>query len=155
LAVEIERAGDGPAWLIDTDSQHASHWHERRAEESPSASMRRSRIREGLKRAADEGAAYCLIDTAPTISEQSRAMVALADLVIIPVRPRQDLWPVGERWTRRRNSASRPVRHHAVEGEFQHHRASCRRAPGTAAWPPVHRQPRRYAVAMTGQHRPN
>lgn len=99
LAVEIERAGDGPAWLIDTDPQGTlSHWHERRAEETPNRiDVPIPRIRAGLTRAAEDGAAYCLIDTAPTISEQSRAMVALADLVIIPVRPSPaDLWSVGE-----------------------------------------------------------
>src|ERR1700731_990656 len=34
LAVEVERAGDGPAWLIDTDKQATlSLWHERRESE--------------------------------------------------------------------------------------------------------------------------
>ena len=34
LAVEAERQGDGPVWLIDTDKQGTlSQWHERRAAE--------------------------------------------------------------------------------------------------------------------------
>jgi chromosome partitioning protein len=36
LSVEAERAGDGPAWLIDTDQQGTlSQWHERREAEKP------------------------------------------------------------------------------------------------------------------------
>lgn len=46
---------------------------------------------------AERGAACCFIDTAPTISEQSAALVNLADLVLIPVRPSPaDLWAVSE-----------------------------------------------------------
>ena len=42
-------------------------------------------------------AAYCFIDTAPSISEQITALLELADLVIIPVRPSpSDLWAVSE-----------------------------------------------------------
>lgn len=40
LAVEVERAGDGPAWLIDTDKQGTlSLWHERRESDTPQASI--------------------------------------------------------------------------------------------------------------------
>jgi chromosome partitioning protein len=80
LAVEVERAGDGPAWLIDTDKQGTlSLWHERR------------------KRLQESGGAYCFIDTPPTISEQSETVLGLADLVLIPVRPSPaDLWAVSE-----------------------------------------------------------
>ena len=36
LAVEVERAGDGPAWLIDTDKQGTqSLRHERRESDTP------------------------------------------------------------------------------------------------------------------------
>ena len=36
LAVEAERKGDAPAWLIDTDKQGTlSLWHERREAETP------------------------------------------------------------------------------------------------------------------------
>jgi chromosome partitioning protein len=44
-----------------------------------------------------QGAAYCFIDTPPTISEQNSAILGLADLVLIPVRPSPaDLWAVSE-----------------------------------------------------------
>jgi chromosome partitioning protein len=42
-------------------------------------------------------AAFCVIDTAPTISDQTASLVTYADLVVIPVRPSpSDLWAVAE-----------------------------------------------------------
>lgn len=99
LAVEAERAGDAPAWLIDTDEQATlSQWHDRRDHDTPQrAEMPFSRLAEGVANIADRGAAYCFIDTAPTISAQSAAIIGLADLVLIPVRPSPaDLWAVSE-----------------------------------------------------------
>lgn len=99
LAVEAERVGDAPAWLIDTDKQATlSLWHERRDEDTPQrAEMPFTRISDGLANLAARGAAYCFIDTPPTISEQSAAVVSLADLVLIPVRPSPaDLWAVAQ-----------------------------------------------------------
>lgn len=99
LAVEAERNGDTPTWLIDTDKQGTlSLWHERREAETPQrADVPFSRLDAGLKTLADRGAAYCFIDTAPTISEQSAFLLRLADLVLIPVRPSPaDLWAVSE-----------------------------------------------------------
>lgn len=98
LAVEAERS-QTPAWLIDTDKQGTlSLWHERREAEFPQrADLPFSRLADGLKTLADRGAAYCFIDTAPTISEQSTSLLHLADLVLIPVRPSPaDLWAVSE-----------------------------------------------------------
>jgi chromosome partitioning protein len=99
LAVETERASDGPAWLIDTDKQGTlSLWHERRESETPQrADVPFARLEQGLKMLADSGAAYCFIDTPPTISDQSETVLGLADLVLIPVRPSPaDLWAVSE-----------------------------------------------------------
>jgi chromosome partitioning protein len=99
LAVEAERAGDAPAWLIDTDEQGTlSQWHERRQAETPQrAEMPFARLATGLGNMAERGAAYCFIDTAPTISGQSASLIDLADLVLIPVRPSPaDLWAVAE-----------------------------------------------------------
>jgi chromosome partitioning protein len=99
LAVEAERCGDAPVWLIDTDKQATlSLWHDRRAAETPQrADVPFAQIAAGLKNLADRGAAYCLIDTAPTISDQNAALIKLADLVLIPVRPSPaDLWAVSE-----------------------------------------------------------
>ena len=99
LAVEVERAGDGPAWLIDTDKQGTlSLWHERREAETPQrADVPFVHLAQGLKRLQESGGAYCFIDTPPTISEQSETVLGLADLVLIPVRPSPaDLWAVSE-----------------------------------------------------------
>ena len=73
-------------------------WHERREEDSPQRlEVPFPRLAAGLETIAANGAAYCFIDTAPTISEQSAAVLKLADLVLIPVRPSPaDLWAVSE-----------------------------------------------------------
>ena len=99
LAVQIERDGEGPAWLVDTDKQATlTRWHERREDETPQRlDAPFSRLAEGLGKLNKQGAAFCLIDTAPTISEQSTTVLHLADLVLIPVRPSPaDLWAVSE-----------------------------------------------------------
>jgi chromosome partitioning protein len=100
LAVEAERAGDGPAWLIDTDKQGSlSRWHDRRQSETPQrGEMAFGELVTGLKNIAGRhGATFCFIDTAPTISSQSAAIIALADLVLIPVQPSPvDLWAVAD-----------------------------------------------------------
>lgn len=100
LAVQAERAGDGPVWIIDTDQQATlGQWHNRREPTVPQrAEMPFAELTRGL--AAIEvkhGARYCLIDTAPADSKENRAIFALADLVLIPVRPSpNDLWAVGQ-----------------------------------------------------------
>jgi chromosome partitioning protein len=99
LSVEAESKGDKPVWLIDTDKQATlSLWHERREVESPQrADVPFAQIADGLVTLADRGAAYCFIDTAPTISDQNVSLIGLADLVLIPVRPSPaDLWAVSE-----------------------------------------------------------
>ena len=54
----------------------------------------------------DSGAAYCFIDTPPTISDLSETVLGLADLVLIPVRPSPaDLWAVSETVSLVKNAA--------------------------------------------------
>lgn len=99
LSVECERCGDGPACLIDTDKQATlSLWHQRREQDTPQRiELPFARLAQGVAALAERGMAYCFIDTAPTISEQSAAVLELADLVLIPVRPSPaDLWSVSE-----------------------------------------------------------
>lgn len=99
LAVEAERAGDAPTWIIDTDRQATlTRWHERRQSDTPHrGDVRPERLMTGLATLSSQGATFCFIDTAPTISEQTAALIHLADLVVIPVRPSPaDLWAVTE-----------------------------------------------------------
>jgi len=99
LAVQAERVCDTPTWIIDTDKQGTlSLWHERRAADTPQrADVPFTRLAAGLQTLADQGSAYCFIDTPPTISDQSASLLQLADLVLVPVRPSPaDLWAVAE-----------------------------------------------------------
>jgi chromosome partitioning protein len=95
LAVEAERAGDGPVYMIDTDPQGTlSTWHEHREAETPQrVEVPLEAIGEGLEMLRQRGAAWCLIDTAPTRTDQNVALFRLADLVLVPIRPSpSDLW---------------------------------------------------------------
>lgn len=100
LAVEAERAGDGPAWVVDTDKQGTlSRWHDRREAETPQrGEIAFKELKNGLQAlGARHGAAFCFIDTAPAISDQTADTIALADLVLIPVQPSPaDLWAVAD-----------------------------------------------------------
>ena len=99
LAVEAERQGDGPVWLIDTDKQATlSQWHERRTAETPQrADLPFTQLAGGLSLLEKRGAAYCFVDTAPAISDQTASIIDLADIVLVPVRPSPaDLWAVSQ-----------------------------------------------------------
>lgn len=98
LAVEAEAAGCGPVALIDTDPQGSlSEWWNQRQNETPlfvrtSLEDLSSQLSE-LNRA---GIQLVIIDTPPAITENIRAVVDLANLVIIPTRPSpHDLRAVG------------------------------------------------------------
>jgi chromosome partitioning protein len=95
LAVEAERAGDGPVYLIDTDPQGTlSTWHENREAEVPQrVELSLADMGAGLDMLKARGARYCLIDTAPTRADENVALFRLADLVLVPIRPSpSDLW---------------------------------------------------------------
>jgi len=99
LAVEAERAGDGPTWLVDTDRQGTlSMWHDRREAETPGRlDVPLSRLPAGIEALRRQGASLVIIDTAPSVNDQTGAVLALSDLVLIPVRPSPaDLWAAGE-----------------------------------------------------------
>ena len=98
LAVEAERAGDGPVFLIDTDPQGTlSTWHEHREAEAPQrVEVPLESLAEGLAVLKDRKASYCFIDTAPTRTDENVALFRLADLVLVPIRPSpSDLWAAG------------------------------------------------------------
>ena len=98
LSVEAERNHE-PAWIIDTDRQATlSLWHERRKNDTPQRlDAPLERMQQAQAKVASQGAEYCFIDTAPTISDQNTGLLKLADLILIPVRPSpSDLWAVSE-----------------------------------------------------------
>lgn len=95
LAVQAERAGDGPVFLIDTDPQGTlSTWHEHRAAETPQrVEVPLQHLAQGLEALKQQGASYCVIDTAPTRTDENAALFRLANLVLVPIRPSpSDLW---------------------------------------------------------------
>lgn len=97
VAVEAERTGDGPVYLIDTDPQGTlSTWHENRTAENPHrVEIPLPELPTGLATLAQRGAALCFIDTAPNRGDENAGLFRQADLVLVPVRPSpSDLWAV-------------------------------------------------------------
>ena len=95
LAVEAERAGDGPVYLIDTDPQGTlSTWHEKREAELPRrVEVPLHGLAAGLETLRQRNAQLCFIDTAPTRTDENASLFQLADLVLVPIRPSpSDLW---------------------------------------------------------------
>jgi chromosome partitioning protein len=98
LGVAAGLAGDGPAVLIDTDPQGSlsDWWNAREAETPALAPATLTGLTDKLKGLDEAGYAYALVDTPPAITDAIRAVVALADLVLIPVKPSpHDLRAVG------------------------------------------------------------
>lgn len=97
LAVEAERAGDGPVYLIDTDPQGSlTVWHEARAAETPRrVEVALDRFAASLAAIEKRDATVCFVDTAPNRGEDNAELFRQADLVLVPVRPSpSDLWAV-------------------------------------------------------------
>lgn len=98
LAVMAERAGDGPCVLIDTDPQAslAAWWNCRENETPAYAPTALKELPEKLAALSIAKFRYALIDTPPAITNAIRAVVSLANLVVIPARPSpHDLRAVG------------------------------------------------------------
>src|SRR5450759_675019 len=87
LAVALERAGQGPAVLIDTDPQGslARWWNKRDAPSPAFADATVRQLSEKLAALKADGFAWCVVDTPPADSEQNAKVIAEADLVLIPV----------------------------------------------------------------------
>jgi chromosome partitioning protein len=89
LAVEAERAGAGPVVLLDADPQGglAAWWNRRRADTPVFFSSTLAELPRRIEQARAGGFALAVIDTPPQVTSLIRAVVQLADLVLIPTRP--------------------------------------------------------------------
>jgi chromosome partitioning protein len=89
LAVALERVGQGPAVLIDTDPQGSlSRWWNKREAPSPAfADATVHQLSEKLASLKADGFAWCIVDTPPADGAQNSKVIAEADLVLIPTRP--------------------------------------------------------------------
>lgn len=95
LSVQAELSGDGPVFLIDTDPQGTlSTWHDKREAEVPQrADVPLANLELGLRVLRQRQATYCIIDTAPTRTDENIALFRMADIVLMPIRPSPaDLW---------------------------------------------------------------
>lgn len=92
LAVEAERAGHGPVVLIDADPQGglAGWWNRRQAESPVFFASRLEDLPKHIEQARAGGFELVIIDTPPQATQLIRAVVGLADLVLIPTRPSPD-----------------------------------------------------------------
>ncbi len=92
LAVEAERRGGGPVAIVDTDPQGGlSRWWNRRKAELPTfIETSLEDIPTNLRKLETAGYRQVFIDTPPAINETIRAVIDLADMVIIPCRPSPD-----------------------------------------------------------------
>jgi chromosome partitioning protein len=98
MAVEAERAGDGPVALVDTDPQGslADWWNEREAETPLFAHTTIARLKEDLERMRSMGIKLVVIDTPPAITATIAEVIRVSDLVVVPTRPSpHDLRAVG------------------------------------------------------------
>jgi chromosome partitioning protein len=99
LAVEIERAGDGPVVIVDADPQGTlSMWRNKRKAESPRATTPPSLagLREHLARVERAGIAYAIIDSPPARGPENDALLQTADFVLIPIKASPaDIWAIG------------------------------------------------------------
>lgn len=95
FAVAAEKAGHGPAVIVDTDPQQtlATWWNVREAETPKLAPVSIRELGEKIAALGQAGFTYCFIDTPPALTEQNKQVLKLADLIVIPTRPSpNDLW---------------------------------------------------------------
>ena len=98
LAVEAEACGHGPVALIDTDPQGslAAWWNGRTAVTPLFVQATIPDLPKQLEALRTHGIRLVIVDTPPAITDNIRAVVRLADLVLIPTRPSpHDLRAVG------------------------------------------------------------
>jgi chromosome partitioning protein len=89
LAVRADAAGQGPVVLIDTDPQGSlAEWWQSRTNDSPAlATVKPEDLAANLAELRSYGTAIAIIDTPPALTGSIEQVIAMADLVLIPVRP--------------------------------------------------------------------
>jgi chromosome partitioning protein len=98
LGVVAEQSGAGPVALIDCDPQVSlGSWGNERAAEAPLfASVEIANLAGHLQALDQAGIKLAIIDTPPAVTDMIRAVLKVADLVLIPTRPSpHDLRAVG------------------------------------------------------------
>ena len=92
LAVQAERAGEGPVVLIDADPQGglAGWWNRRPADTPVFFASSLDDLPQHLVQAREGGFKLVVIDTPPQATALIRSVVRFADLVLIPTRPSPD-----------------------------------------------------------------
>jgi chromosome partitioning protein len=89
LAVRAGIAGHGPVVLIDTDPQGslAEWWHARQDDTPALAVVKPEQLGANLAELRGYGTAVAIIDTPPALTGSIEQVIAMADLIVIPVRP--------------------------------------------------------------------
>ena len=98
LSVAAEADGFGPVALIDMDTQEslAKWWNKRLASTPVFSTATLHNLKQHLAALNESGIKLTIIDTPPQATETIRAVIAHADLVLIPTRPSSlDLEAVG------------------------------------------------------------
>jgi chromosome partitioning protein len=94
-AVEAERQGRGKVAVIDMDPQQTSvKWSKRRlmlGKQTPAMLVAEAGdLRDALTACHESGMGFVLIDTPPHVEAPCREAAKLADLVVIPCKPRHN-----------------------------------------------------------------
>jgi chromosome partitioning protein len=97
LGVQAEAAGAGPVALMDTDPQGGlAGWWNARAAATPEWLEPAGSLPTAVASCRAAGYRTLLIDTPPSLSETIAEVLALADLILVPVQPSpNDLRAVG------------------------------------------------------------
>lgn len=98
LAVEAERQDCGPVAIVDTDPQGtlSDWWNAREAPTPLFATVNVAHLPSRLETLREHGIELVIIDTPPAFTQTTHRTLAVADLVIVPVRPSpHDLRTVG------------------------------------------------------------
>lgn len=98
LAVQAEMDGQGHVGIIDVDPQGsmAEWWNARSASTPVYVQTALHRVADDVERMRDAGLKLLVLDTPPALSQTVSDIVAISDLVLVPVRPSpHDLRSVG------------------------------------------------------------